>query len=79
MKFYSKIFKAKVITSIFIVIWLIILVFITINHTLSCVKTNGCLKKSCKKKSSNGTTIPLSQYSHLIYKLCPDNNTLFEI
>ena len=47
MKFYSKIFKAKVITSIFIVIWLLILLLITINNTLSCVDTNGKLKSHC--------------------------------
>ena len=41
MKFFSKIFKAKVIASIFIIIWLIILVLITINHTLSIVTPNG--------------------------------------
>ncbi len=49
MKFFSKIFKAKVITSIFIVIWLLILLLITINNTLSCVDTNGKLKSHCEK------------------------------
>ena len=49
MKFFSKIFKAKVIASIFIVIWLLILLLITINNTLSCVDTNGILKSHCEK------------------------------
>ena len=46
MKFFSKIFKAKVIASIFIIVWLIILILITINHSLSLIKPNGQLKKS---------------------------------
>ena len=50
MKFFSKIFKAKVIASVFIIVWVIILLLITINHSLSCVKPNGSLKKSCEKK-----------------------------
>ena len=50
MKFFSKIFKAKVIASIFIIVWVIILLLITINHSLSCVKPDGALKKSCEKK-----------------------------
>ncbi len=47
MKFFSKIFKAKVIASVFIIIWLIILLLITINHSLSCVNPDGNLKNSC--------------------------------
>ena len=47
MKFYSKIFKAKTIVSVFIIIWIIILVLITINHSLSCVDIKGHFKNSC--------------------------------
>ena len=53
MKFYSKIFKAKTIVSVFIILWIIILILITINHTLSCVNIKGCLKESCKGKKKN--------------------------
>ena len=49
MKFYSKIFKAKVIASIFIIVWIIILILITINHSLSYVNPDGCLKETFKK------------------------------
>jgi len=43
-------FKAKVIASIFIIIWVLILLLITINHSLSCVKPDGTVKKICQKE-----------------------------
>ena len=49
MKFYSKIYKAKVIASVFIIVWLLILVLITINHSLSFVKPSGEIKESYEK------------------------------
>ena len=49
MRFFSKMFKAKVIASIFIIIWIIILLLITINHSLSCVKPDGTVKEICQK------------------------------
>ena len=68
MKFYSKIFKAKTIVSVFIVVWIIILILITINHSLSCVNNKGCLKESCKKNTT--TSIVRSSYMQLIDSSC---------
>ena len=65
MKFFTKIFKAKVITSIFIVIWLLILLLITINNTLSCVDTNGTLKSYCEK----GKNEIRSTYKRILKKM----------
>ena len=67
MKFYSKIFKAKTIVSVFIIIWVIILILITINHTLSCVDAKGYLKSSCQKCENKKYTPDLrSNYKDLI-------------
>ncbi len=67
MKFYSKIFKAKTVVSVFIIIWVIILILITINHTLSCVDTKGYLKTSCQKCENKKYTPDLrSTYSNLV-------------
>ena len=48
MKFYSKIFKAKAVVSVFVITWIIILILITINHSLSLVDSRGNLKHVCK-------------------------------
>ena len=75
MKFYSKIFKAKTIVSVFIIIWIIILILITINHTLSCVDLDGCLKKSCQKRKDNEYISYIrSSYSVLLEKSCKKEN-----
>ena len=47
MKFYSKIFKAKAVVSVFVITWIIILILITINHSLSLVDSRGKLKSVC--------------------------------
>ena len=69
MRFYTKIFKAKVISSVFIIAWLLILLLITINHTLSCVDTYGCLKNACAGDKSKPSTMR-SSYRKLIEKNC---------
>ena len=66
MKFYSKIFKTKTIVSVFIIIWIIILILITINHSLSCVDTKGCLKKYCGDINKDIR----SNYQTLLEKSC---------
>ena len=48
MRFYTKLFKVQLVTSIFLFAWILILLLITINHTLSCVDRNGKLKEWCK-------------------------------
>ena len=74
MKFYSKIFKAKTIVSVFIILWIIILILITINHSLSCVNINtGCLKDSCKGKNHNKNVLR-SSYFELEYQSCKSEN-----
>ena len=72
MKFFSKIFKAKVIASIFIIIWLIILVLITINHTLSIVTPNGEIKESYKKFIKDKNKDSIIRYSY--YRLIKNND-----
>ena len=72
MKFYSKIFKAKTVVSVFIIIWVIILILITINHGLSCVNSSGCLKHWCNNKNDN---IIRSKYSSLIKSSCKKPKT----
>ncbi len=72
MKFYSKIFKAKTVVSVFIIIWVIILILITINHGLSCVNSSGCLKDWCNNKNDN---IIRSKYSSLIKSSCKKSKT----
>jgi hypothetical protein len=47
MRFISTIHFAKTVFSVFLVIWLIILVMITLNSVLSCVDKNGCLRYHC--------------------------------
>ena len=47
MRFISTIHFAKTVFSVFLVIWLIILVMITLNSVLSCVDKNGCLRDNC--------------------------------
>ncbi len=64
MKFFSKIFKAKVIASIFIIVWIIILILITINHSLSFVNPDGCLKKTFKSLKDQSKI--RSSYSRLL-------------
>ena len=78
MNFYSRIFKVKVISSVFLIIWILILLLITINNTLSCIDMDGCLKSSChfteiKENDNNKTEIDLlrTSYQRLILKNCP--------
>ena len=47
MRFISTIYFAKTVFSVFLFIWLIILVLITLNSVLSCVDKNGCLRRYC--------------------------------
>ena len=75
MKFYSRIFKAKTVVSIFITIWIIILILITINHGLSCVNSSGCLKKWCKANDTvSGDNIIRSKYSFVLKTSCKKSN-----
>ena len=75
MKFYSKIFKAKTVVSIFITIWIIILILITINHGLSCVNSSGCLKKWCMaNENESGDNIIRSKYNSLLKTSCKKTN-----
>ena len=53
MRFISTIYFAKTVFSVFLFIWLIILVLITLNSVLSCVDKNGCLKINCRYKHFN--------------------------
>ena len=64
MRFHTKLFKSKVITSVFVIVWLLILLLITINHTLSCVDTNKKIKKSCLGKNDKNYLI--SAYKILV-------------
>ena len=76
MKFYSKIFKAKTVVSIFITIWIIILILITINHGLSCVNSSGCLKKWCRANEiETGDNIIRSKYNSLLKTSCKKTNS----
>jgi hypothetical protein len=60
MKFTSTIFFAKMIFTIFLVIWVIILVFITLNSVLSVVDKNGCPRDNINYNNLN------SEYSNLL-------------
>ena len=76
MKFYSKIFKAKTVVSIFITIWIIILILITINHGLSCVNSSGCLKKWCRaNETETGDNIIRNKYNSLLKTSCKKTNS----
>jgi len=53
MKFTSTIYFAKTAFSVFLVIWMVILVLVTLNSVLSCVDKNGCLRDNCRYSKFN--------------------------
>jgi hypothetical protein len=53
MKFTSTIFFAKMVFTLFLVIWIIVLVFITLNSVLSVVDKNGCPRDNMNYEKLN--------------------------
>ena len=49
MRFTSTKSFLHIIFSILFIIWILILTLITVNHSLSCVDKNGCLRQYCKR------------------------------
>ena len=47
MKFFSNIELAKIFLSLLLFVWIIGLCLIVVNHALSCVTADGCLKSQC--------------------------------
>ena len=68
MKITSTISKAKFIFGLGVSIWIVILAFITINHSLSCVKSDGCLRSYCKGPDLK------EPYKAIIRKYCPQDS-----
>ncbi len=48
MKIYSNAIIARLFVGLFFTGWLLILLIITMNHSLSCINDQGCLRSSCK-------------------------------
>lgn len=47
MKTYSDIDSAKKFLSLLFYVWIVALCLLTVNHALSCVTSDGCLKSQC--------------------------------
>ena len=67
MKFTATITWSKLIFGFGITIWILILLLITVNHTLSCVDKNGCPRSYCNKDKFK------PPYKMLIKKMCPQH------
>ena len=50
MRFTSTKAFLHIIFSILFFLWILILTLVTVNHSLSCIDKNGCLREYCKKK-----------------------------
>ncbi len=48
MKIFSNIEFSKLFLSLFLFSWIIGLCLLVVNHALSCVTSDGCLKSQCK-------------------------------
>ena len=47
MKVFSNIGLAKLFVSLLLLFWLFIVSLIVVNHCLSCLTTDGCLRSQC--------------------------------
>lgn len=47
MKVYSTVALTRTVVGVLLVSWLLALMIITANHSLSCVNSNGCLRSIC--------------------------------
>jgi len=47
MKVYSNLGLAKFFVSLLVIIWLFIISLIVLNHCLSCLTNDGCLRVQC--------------------------------
>ena len=50
MKVYAKITIAKLLIGIILTVWILIVMIVATNHSLSCVTNEGCLRSYCKFK-----------------------------
>ena len=50
MRFTSTKAFLHIIFSILFFLWILILTLVTVNHSLSCIDKNGCLRPYCKRK-----------------------------
>jgi len=50
MRFTSTKAFLHIIFSILFFLWILILTLVTVNHSLSCIDKNGCLREYCNRK-----------------------------
>lgn len=68
MKFTSRTFLSKFFFALFLTLWCITLILLTVNHTFSVVD-----KKGCRRNVINYMKLK-RQYKNLILKECNQNN-----